>query len=307
MDSRRAFTLVEMLVVLAVVGILAALLMPAISKGKNKAQGIYCLNNGKQMMLAMTLYLGDYHDLFPPNPDDGNTIAGYNWCSGQSGIGGPQEFNPDVLKDEKLSLLTSYLHGNIAMYHCPGDRRQGKYQGADPTLSGQTVPAVRTFSMNQAVGTIDAGFEKTGPGGGPKVMHYGSPNLSVNGPWLNDKQTHRRNTRWLTYGRLSDISAPSPSMLWVFVDEDARGLNDAAFAFGMEADDAGGPAWIDTPGSYHNGGCGFAFADGHSESHRWSSANQKIFGAGPKQIDPDHVQDRADWKWMQERTSARAQ
>jgi prepilin-type processing-associated H-X9-DG protein len=39
-------------------------------------------------------------------------------------------------------------------------------------------------------------------------------------------------------------------------------LNDAAFAFGMEI-----PIWIDAPGTYHDGGCGFAFADGHSESH----------------------------------------
>jgi len=29
------------------------------------------------------------------------------------------------------------------------------------------------------------------------------------------------------------------------------------------------PQWFDVPGTYHNGGCGFAFADGHSESHKW--------------------------------------
>ena len=82
-----AFTLIELLVVIAIIGILAALLLPVFSKGKQKTQGLYCLSNAKQMMTAMTLYVGDNHDLFPPNPDDGNTIPGYNWCSGDAGRG----------------------------------------------------------------------------------------------------------------------------------------------------------------------------------------------------------------------------
>jgi prepilin-type processing-associated H-X9-DG protein len=95
-------------------------------------------------------------------------------------------------------------------------------------------------------------------------------------------------------------------MLWVLVDEDARGLNDAAFAFDMEGAGAGGPAWVDTPGTYHNGGCGFAFADGHSETHHWLSSAPKTFGAGTRQIDEDNSADLQDWAWMQQRTSARA-
>ena len=50
-------------------------------------------------MMAMTLYTGDNNEFFPSNPDDGNTDAGYNWCAGQTGIHGPQDFDPDVLKD----------------------------------------------------------------------------------------------------------------------------------------------------------------------------------------------------------------
>jgi len=57
------FTLVELLVVIAVLGILAALLLPALSRSKRKAQGVYCLNNGKQLMTALTIYTGEYHDL----------------------------------------------------------------------------------------------------------------------------------------------------------------------------------------------------------------------------------------------------
>lgn len=163
-----AFTLIELLVVIAVIGILAGLLLPALSKTKQKAQGVYCLNNGRQMMAAMTLYTGDYHDLFPPNPDDGNVIPGHNWCSGVAGVNGPAEFNPDLLKDPKRNLLIPYLAGNVSLFHCPGDKRQGPYQGSDPNLLGRTVPAARTFSMSQAVGSICPGLPSAQRGSAPR-------------------------------------------------------------------------------------------------------------------------------------------
>ena len=113
MNRRRAFTLIELLEVIAIIAILAALLLPVLGKAKARAQGATCLSQGKQMITAMLLYTSDYNDFFPPNPDDGNTIAGYNWCPGSAGIGGPQEFNPDVLADPTRSLLITYLGGNV--------------------------------------------------------------------------------------------------------------------------------------------------------------------------------------------------
>src|SRR5512136_2996071 len=56
------FTLIELLVVIA---IMAALLLPALGKAKEKAQGIYCMNNTKQLMLANHMYQGDNRDFFP--------------------------------------------------------------------------------------------------------------------------------------------------------------------------------------------------------------------------------------------------
>jgi prepilin-type processing-associated H-X9-DG protein len=121
--------------------------------------------------------------------------------------------------------------------------------------------------------------------------------LAVNGPWLNNGFNHRRNSPWLTYGKSSQISAPGPSMLWVLIDEDARGLNDAAFAFGMET-----AQWIDFPGSYHDSACGFAFADGHSETHKWRVRPAQYL----QFADITDPLGQQDWGWMRERTSARA-
>jgi len=293
---RRAFTLIELLVVIAIIAILAALLLPALSRAKQRAQGALCLSRGKQMMLAVSLYTSENNEFFPPNPDDGNTLPGYNWCSGQAGIGQPEEFNPDVLKDPTRSLLVPYLSGSVELFRCPADLRTGIYQGTNPAFIGQVVPAARTFSMNQAVGTIDPGFDATEFDSMGAYTHSGVPTLSVNGPWLNNQHTNQRNNPWFTYGKASDNCAPGPSMLWVLVDEDANGLNDAAFAFGMES-----PQWFDAPGTYHNYGCGFAFADGHSETHQWRYHSEKQ-NNGLVITDPADLQ---DWSWMQQRTSAR--
>ncbi len=285
---RRAFTLIELLVVIAVIAILAALLMPVVSKAKNSAQGAMCLNCGKQLMLAMTLYTSENNDLFPPNPDDGNTVPGHNWASGQAGNGGPDEFNSDILKDPNRSLLISYLGQNADLFRCPADKRMGAYDGTNSGMFGRIVPAARTFSMNQAVGTICPGFD-AGTG------HSGTPTLPVNGPWLDETHSHRRNSPWITYGKTTQIRAPGPSMLWVLTDEDPSGLNDAAFAFGMTS-----PSWFDFPGSFHNNGCGFAFADAHSETHKW--LRKPTMDAIQGTItDPAGLQ---DWNWLRDRTSA---
>ena len=250
-------------------------------------------------MIALHLYAGDNNDLFPPNPDDGNTIPGYNWCGGQAGIGGPAEFNPDILVDPARSLLINYLARNPALFHCPSDTRLGIYQGTNAALIGKMVPSARTFSMSQNVGTIDPGFEAsefTGTG----YVHSGAPTFSVNGPWLNGYQTHRRNSPYRTFGKMSEAGPPSPSDLWVFVDENAQGLNDAAFAFSMAI-----PGWLDWPGSYHNGACGFAFADGHSETHKWFDSGTKIFGEDSKGSGDSPPPGWRDWTWMAAHTSAK--
>lgn len=286
--SNGAFTLIEMLVVIAIIGILAALLLPVLSRARSKAEGVACLNCGKQLMTAMTMYSADNKDFFPPNPDDGNQFPGHNWASGEAGDGQPDEFNSDLLRNPQLSLLIGYLGQNVNLFRCPSDKRMGEYDGTNEGTIGQIVPAARTFSMSQAVGTICPGFD-AGTG------HDGVPTLPVNGRWLDGTGDHRSGSPWYTYGKMSQIAPPGPSMLWVLIDEDPIGLNDAAFAFNMAA-----PIWQDCPGSFHAGGCGFAFADGHSETHRWNIIPRNEFNGSPI-TDPAGQE---DWAWMRVRTSA---
>jgi prepilin-type N-terminal cleavage/methylation domain-containing protein/prepilin-type processing-associated H-X9-DG protein len=279
-ERRSGFTLIELLVVIAIIAILAGMLLPALAKSKTKAQGIFCMNNGKQMMLAMFIYAQDFTDLLPPNPDDGNITPGQNWCPGQAGRGGGQEFNSDILKDPKLSLLTPYNGGAVSLFKCPADKRIGLYQGTDPGMRGKKVPAARTFAMSQAVGTDPTIAKAT---------------LAVHGPWLDGNHGHTRAGKYYTYGKLSDFVTPGPAQTFVLVDEDDLSLNDGGFGVSMIQ------KWIDFPGTYHNGACGFAFADGHSEIHKWKDPKTKVPKTGAAAFVPTNP---IDWKWLAEHTSA---
>ena len=70
-----AFTLIELLVVIAIIGILAGLLLPVLSKTKQKGEGTLCLSNLRQLQIAWTLCSHDYADALAPNSAKGRLFS----------------------------------------------------------------------------------------------------------------------------------------------------------------------------------------------------------------------------------------
>ena len=67
--KRKGFTLIELLVVIAIIAILAAILFPVFAQAREKARGISCLSNGKQVGMAVYMYIQDYDENYPKSTD----------------------------------------------------------------------------------------------------------------------------------------------------------------------------------------------------------------------------------------------
>ena len=195
-----------------------------------------------------------------------------NWVSGWLDFNGANKDNTNLLYliDPQYAELAPYTR-SPGIYKCPADL-------SAVTIGGFRYPRVRSISMNTVLG--DDG-------------------LGTSSRWWTGTPPYRR------YLKRTELVAPPPSQLWVFVDEHPDSINNGDMA--VKCDTVGPAAqFVDYPASYHNGACGFSFADGHSEIKRWVDPRTKPPVTYTGTISGDRMSpNNPDIAWMQQRTSAR--
>ena len=115
---------------------------------------------------------------------------------------------------------------------------------------------------------------------------------------INGKNINTPLNAWRRFIKTSDFV--SASKTWVFLDECPDSINDDFFSVRM----APGSAWTDVPASTHGGACGFSFADGHSQIHKWQDQNTL---APVMRKNPCYDNERAsprDMAWVQSVTTS---
>jgi len=163
---------------------------------------------------------------------------------------------------------------------------------------GLLAPYVKSVAVYKCPADMSCSFGLSGPA---RVR-----SISMSQMFRTEANGWAPSPPWRIYAKTSDMLDPQPSNLWVIIDENPDSVNDGAFAVSM---DPSWPAtlWQDGPANYHCGGCGFSFADGHSEIKKWRDGRTlalKTTYAKPFPFSTLQPQNQ-DIQWLRDRTSAR--
>ena len=277
--QKGGFTLIELLVVIAIIAILAALLLPSLSSARQTGWQAACLNNHRQLNLAVREFAGDHHDRFPYASAWRNEPSA-RWAWVADSMSGSSAWSTWAQTDRALFWSPLKPYTGMRIFKCPGDRSTvkwtGRWEAVDEDKGGNVQQQLRprSYSMNIFVGGW-SGW-----------------------PFLYDSQ-------FKTHHLYSD--AASPSHLFSFIEMPAASINSGNFR--VVPLTPGGDEMFsqDWPGIYHNGGSVVSFVDGHTEFRRWLEEDTKNIplGAGsPTSMDSRLVsRDNRDLAWLRERAT----
>jgi prepilin-type N-terminal cleavage/methylation domain-containing protein/prepilin-type processing-associated H-X9-DG protein len=269
---RRAFTLIELLVVISIIALLIALLLPAVQAGREAARRAQCVNNLKQIGLA----LQNYHSAirtFPPgyvsNFDASGNDTGPGW--GWAAMILPQ-FEQKPLFDainfvtsiEAPSSQTSRLT-LISSFLCPSDSAQPSWWAMVRTATGvptQLICQVAASNYVGVYGTSDPGIDGDG-------IFFRNGKIGLSDILDGTAQTIAVGERAHALGEATWVGSVTNAVLFP-VDNDGIGYPRAESGPGMILGHAGGRYGPGDPNgevnqfySLHPGGVNFVFADGH--------------------------------------------